>query len=1294
MNTPISDPKTTILDEAKNRIVRLFTYLEKVLSIDDIIERDFRETSPFSWWAANLPSADNLYFRKFKVTEIEDKGEDTEGETDPWFRVQKQEIKTAPDVPEGLVEWVKIDYADPTQQPKAIESIKRKVTFDDDKQRVKEYKDLLRTFNGNLSAISPTLQGWVRVNDRSEPEKIPEQYIEFRFSDDPERVKIFDDYLAHDWKIWQEKALPIHRANKIYEELYALRLMLKNEGDNYELLWGHGLLTWQHLNGSNIYSPVFFTPLLLEFDPIKRVIELVPDPMYRSFCEVTPIYELDNPAEMDLIKWADSFNASPFDLWSLEALKTQGRYITGQLSPDGEDTFTDDTVAEPQSTRRPSFWNAPLILVRKRSTDLWSKYAKKIRLEIEQGKDQSTPFIVDLVGGSDSSKLIAESGNSSKAIPEGELFFPRLWNDEQKRIAEQIDGNYGVVVQGPPGTGKSHTIANLISRFLAQGKTVLVTSQTSKALQVLRGMLPQNIRSLAVSQLGQSAKQDQVLQQSISEISANLSERNTKFSDQKVEEVRKKIKIVRERKATLLNAIRDWVLVDSTGKLPLDGEEITPITAAREIAQNEEACSWFKDTVHYEQSLAIAESDIRDFIALQESVSSADRDLHHSWLPAAAHLPHIEMVVEAFHRFKQRSSEGKLWYRVFHKKDEIPAYFNQDVVSQLIELVEDAKKYLLSFNKEWEKEVFQLCLTNPRELTQWSAALEKMNERITRIRSAKATLLGHVVVCRNRIHSDEALQALDYLKKKISTSGTVSSLTRLMLPKTCKNLIDTCTVDGLKPVTGVAIDLLEKYFEAQKAIDEVAVIWSQIFETIGNSLQFPDIGNGTISPVEVTLESLERILTYEKKFSPLQQVFSGSKQLSHLSFIKNEDLEEFLKILYSYLSLYELENLENTFSEWKDKLNSVDQPLHGVVKLLLEGIDNRDADQWQRAYQSLEEITERHEKSKKLFELGSRLRSVVPLWIAEIEGVVDGGGQYNMPMNMVQAWRLARLRSWLDHLHNRLGIGKLQGELERINKQENDLNAELITTLAWQRQIDRVSNKQRNALMAWSHAMKKYGKGTGKYAHTWLRSAQDALKDAKDAVPVWIMPLHRVAQMFSEPRAGMFDVVIFDEASQCDIRGITVGYLGKKVLVVGDPEQISPAGIFQNQEKVFDLVMRFLHDIPHRESFSTTSSLFDIAALRLPNIIMLVEHFRCVPEIIAFSNLYCYENKIKTLRYPQPKGLLKPALNPVFVAQGYQNTNNKVNEPEAEALVKKLLECLQDPQYAKRPEDGTLELSG
>ncbi|MFR6360135.1 MAG: AAA domain-containing protein [Sutterella wadsworthensis] len=59
-----------------------------------------------------------------------------------------------------------------------------------------------------------------------------------------------------------------------------------------------------------------------------------------------------------------------------------------------------------------------------------------------------------------------------------------------------------MLVQGPPGTGKTHTIANLLGHFLSQGKRVLVTSHTTKALSVVKDLPPKEIQPLCVTMLG------------------------------------------------------------------------------------------------------------------------------------------------------------------------------------------------------------------------------------------------------------------------------------------------------------------------------------------------------------------------------------------------------------------------------------------------------------------------------------------------------------------------------------------------------------------------------------------------------------------------------------------------------------------------------------------------------------------------------------------------------------------------------------------------------------------------
>ncbi len=1278
---------SNISSAAQNKVIRLFTYLEKALAVDDSIVRDFRTTTaaPSPWWLADYPTdLENLTIRPFDTEKTPEGVQATS-----WLKVEKKNIKAAPELPSQLEEW--IDEVNPLQEPIAKEKVDRKIRFADDKNREKEFKDFRKNYKQG-DDIPEDLKDWVTILPNKLPEAISVRYEPDYWLDHPALAKVLDGYTENEWKPWAKQVKKVYKANLLYDQLYALRLLLKNEGDNYELLLGHGVLAWQHQGVGTIYTPIFLSPLTLDFDASKRTIEINPDPMFRNFVETSALYETDNPAEMDLITWGDTINANPFDFWHLETLKGQAKTLINYISPDGEDQFTDEIVSAPAASKNPSIWNAPVIFARKRTNDMWSKYAATIRKDIEQYGIEATEFITDLVGEYDEAPAGDRDGsderieNGNVSIPESELYFPLPWNDEQKRIAERLDANYGVVVKGPPGTGKSHTIANLISRFLAEGKSVLVTSQTSKALEVLRDKLPENIRSLAVSQLHQTAKRDDVLQQSIGEISSNLGERDTKFSDARAENVRRDLKRVREEKAILAAKIRQYILTDSSEKLIIDGEEIKPIDAAKFVEKNKdnETIAWFTDEVPFDTNPEFTEENLQELYDLAREVEAIDRSLYKEDLPEPSILPNEDVVLSAFASYRDLNTKSRSSNGAFSK-----AKIDQETLAKLWDLLKKAKKVLGSINKNYEQEIFGVCTISQNEREKWSSILSKISEKIQIVAKGKNGVIGHVISGQLDLSLYDIREAVEALYAKAS-KGKLGTFSKVLLPGNAKRLLETYRVDGVVPDSPERVEILRNSILVEAAERDIKILLEQGFSSLRNTLEI-DMDGLDMVQLEVFVAGLQRLVNYCSDFSAIDKCFNEVKELSDLSFIKKVDIDTAIELTASRAAAFELKNLEKSFTEWENVIrSSVNfRAQHAIVDNLAQAIVKHNSSGWRNCVEELNMLVEKKEKAIRLNELCEQIKKQVPQLCREIIEMADQKQKFNCPENLLVAWKMARLESWLNTIHDHDDIDSLQAQLERLNKKEFDLNSELVTVLAWQRQIDKVTKRQRDALMAWSDAMKKYGKGTGKYANKWLNSAQQSLKEAKNAVPVWIMPLHRAAQMFSDPTPGMFDVVIFDEASQCDIRGLTIGYLGKKLLVVGDPDQISPAGIFQDQEKIFELISRFLVDIPHKDNFSITSSLFDLAKIRIPNMIQLNEHFRCVPEIIAFSNHYIYDSKLKPLRHPHPKGLLKPALVPILVEGGYQNTNNKVNEPEAKAVVEKLVELLENPNYQKRP-DGHL----
>jgi superfamily I DNA and/or RNA helicase/very-short-patch-repair endonuclease len=1271
----------------QNKAVRLFTYLEKALALDDSISRDFRTnlSDPSPWWLADLPTdLDNLQVRSF---------DSLGSESDlPWLRVEKRNLKESPKLPRELEEWV--EEVNPLEAPKGKESVGRKIDFNKDSERVREFKKFRKNYEEGMD-VPEILNDWVICTPEKLPEAIKERYFEDSWSDHPELQKLLDGYIKNDWNEWAEKTRKEYRANLLYDQLYALRLVLKNEGDNYELLLGHGFLTWQHKAVGAIYAPVFLTPLTLDFDAAKRSIELSPDALFRSFVDISSLYDIDSPAEMDLTTWADKINSAPFDFWQLEALKLQAKTLINYLSTDSEDVFTDEVVSVPEITKVPGVWNAPVIFARKRTNDFWSKYAAKIRIDLESKDVQTTDFIKDLVGDystSESQTSISgiEEHTKSETLAESELYFPLPWNEEQKRIAERLNTNYGVVVKGPPGTGKSHTIANLISRFLAEGKSVLVTSQTGKALEVLRDKLPENIRSLAVSQLSQSAKQDDVLQQSITEISSNLGERHTKFSDDEREAAENKLNRIRLRKSEVADEIRTYVLTDSTAFLLVDGKEIKPLEAGKFVAEQKISSdiSWFIDSVESEQVLNFTEQDLQDLHRLFTDLGKEEIDLHKYTLPNPDLLPNSDVVAGAFATYRQLGTLAKANSSTF---DAGKYKYSEEELSEIWNLLTDANKVLNSLTTEYEEEIFSRCSVSQTENEKWSSVSTKLEMILEKISKCKSINLGHDVSGNMNLSPRETANAINALRAKMG-SGKLGNFSKLMLSPDAKKILEIYKIDGDLPDTIARLDILEANLNLSLYQKELYLLLEQAFSDLALK-EFLHIQALNIIQVEVIHGQIKRIVDYKTQFATLGEFINKTREFSGLSMFAEKDLAIITHTIGAEVAKFKLSSLDQEFKNWIEEIQQlVSGQKHKAVKDLCESIEKKNTTGWNTAVAHLQLAVDNQSKSSQLYELSKKIKKTAPNLFKDILELADSKDKFVCPNNLELAWKVARLDTWLGELHGEDDIDALQEELERLTKREQELNSQLISILAWQRQIDKVSKSERDALMAWSDAMKKYGKGSGKYSYKWLHAAQESLQVAKNAVPVWIMPLNRVAQMFSQPEAGMFDVVIFDEASQCDIKGITVAYLGKQLLVVGDPEQISPAGVFQNQEKIFDLISRFLFDFPLKDSFSITSSLFDLAKIRLSNIIQLNEHFRCVPEIIAFNNYHIYEMKLQVLRYPQPKNLLKPALVPVLIEGGYQNKNNKVNEPEAQAIVEKLVECLENPLYQMRPNaDGSGE---
>jgi very-short-patch-repair endonuclease len=134
-----------------------------------------------------------------------------------------------------------------------------------------------------------------------------------------------------------------------------------------------------------------------------------------------------------------------------------------------------------------------------------------------------------------------------------------------------------------------------------------------------------------------------------------------------------------------------------------------------------------------------------------------------------------------------------------------------------------------------------------------------------------------------------------------------------------------------------------------------------------------------------------------------------------------------------------------------------------------------------------------------------------------------------------------------------------------------------------------------------------------------------------------VLPMWAVSNLSACGRlplcAGLFDLVVIDEASQCDIPScLPLLFRAKQAVVIGDPMQLSPITNLPPQaEKNLLLKNRFPHPGCYRYS---DNSAYELAFALAPasGKTFLAEHYRCHPEIIGFVNgEHWYQNRLEAL---------------------------------------------------------------
>jgi very-short-patch-repair endonuclease len=144
-----------------------------------------------------------------------------------------------------------------------------------------------------------------------------------------------------------------------------------------------------------------------------------------------------------------------------------------------------------------------------------------------------------------------------------------------------------------------------------------------------------------------------------------------------------------------------------------------------------------------------------------------------------------------------------------------------------------------------------------------------------------------------------------------------------------------------------------------------------------------------------------------------------------------------------------------------------------------------------------------------------------------------------------------------------------------------------------------------------------------------------AINYARRSLKGWACTTLSMSRNFNL-EAGYFDLVIIDEASQCNVAYILpVAYRAKRLLVVGDPNQLSPiVQVGENTvDSITDLVgiRHLIHSNPGLDYKRGSAYAAFESAKGVEDVLLLDEHYRCHPRIARWFNETFYGNLLTVM---------------------------------------------------------------
>ena len=1146
--------------------------------------------------------------------------------------------------------------------------------------------------------LPQVLEKWIVPETLLNKDELPELLFEIeiegsvqKIEDYPEIKKRFEEYCENKWfkdsdNYWKEKEIydqkykVYEQVNSVYKKLFSIYNKSQQFGEEYELIIAVGLMHFKESDETPlICRHILSAKTEIQFEYSKRDSSII----LSQSLDNGLVIETD--AIIDLVNQFDSNDIIEAEKQAKELIRVKElvnpfendihevlQLLADRIKP-GDGKYREDLSKNKEVPTKETVFYAPALILRKRDTRSYTSMYEKIIEEIKTTPELQIPTLDDLVGVENKieSDISNSQTDSSELNTDDTIYFPNKFNDEQIAIIKKARYNNKVLVQGPPGTGKSHTIANLICHLLANGKKVLVTAYTKRALEVLRDKLPDEFKNLTVNLLSGDSSSIQGLETSINTINDELSDTDIDALKNEIEELKVELSRLKEERAFNTNELLK-IKEQLTRRFSINSQyhgTLTEIGALLDL--NRIRFNWYKDDFDNYEDVEIIEK-LKSYISKFNLYSQTDEAIYNYQLPESQKL----LGIDSFQDFKNTHQRVNQINLTEGNCNLIKANNLEEVKNLLKELSAILKNVEIVFLPQ-KQEVIDDGLRNNK--SRWIEKIEKSTLIINELQKTDLRYKDknlEIVYPKNKSLislKNDAKVLLEFLNSGNALSGVGFKIKKAFLPNEIKEklyFIENVLVNGSPCDTKEEfVNILEDIQLKQNFI-ELNDIWQteeqeKSYEKLFNHFQ------KLVSQIQLLLNNIDA-------------AFDKIKALKVISNIEISDFDSvtvstYLNDVENTMSLLNLTNYEQKRNELTEIL--AQQNIHPIGKEISQAIVDLDVSKYKSLIDRLEDLHGVFKEYSNYKHTEEELKNYFPNLIEKIS---EGRFSENEIPELQLALFFKNAVNEVTRLLSKDLEYELKEKLKSYDSKEESLIAQLSAKKSWVYVLENLNKNRslRQHLEAWVQAVKKIGK-TGKRALKFRKIAQDEMEYCKTTVPCLIMPLYKVAETIS-PEQGIYDYVIIDEASQVGPDAIFLLYISKNIIIVGDDKQTSPEYVGVDANTMTPYINRYLKGIPFKDFYGTEYSFFDHAKRFCEGTIVLREHFRCMPEIIEFSNKLFYASDGKGLfplkQYSENR--LEPLMH-YYCQNGFvegQGPNIR-NEREATAIVNKINEIVNDDKY-------------